>query len=197
MLSPPLTPPRMSTGSKERKILPKFCPPAEGLPGSGRREPPPPGNATPFIPPALPGRRGLPLRIAPLSAGARLGPREGRSGKVVRGPAAASLGRNPQVSATHRTDNQRPRVGPRNWNDKRVARKLPTSCGYAIVVGPQAPLSMGGPGAARGEAAGAVHTPLISPIIPQTRFHTKQSPRRSRRKCVCRGVRRSGNSPHF
>lgn len=81
VLSPPLTPPRMSAGSKERKILPKFCPPAEGLPGSGRREPPPPGNATPFIPPALPGRRGLPLSIAPLSAGARaLGWVRGKAG---------------------------------------------------------------------------------------------------------------------
>lgn len=108
----------------------------------GKRSQAPQDHRTPIFQPALweltPCAVGPPPPFCPSICWSSTGS-AGRQepGRQVGGATTSSSGRNPQVSAMRSTNNQRPRVARCNWNNKCDARKLPTSCCYAIVCLPR------------------------------------------------------------
>lgn len=106
------------------------------------------GHPAPVMSPALwalpHGGAGPPppvLQSAPQSAGAPPCPGAGRTGRCA---SASSPGPNPQVSTRRSVSHQRPRVARCHCNNQCDARKLPTSCCYAIVRRPACTAQHGG-----------------------------------------------------
>lgn len=186
MLSPPPQPPSKDVSwVQEKENHSQGLPSCRGLPGRGRRDPEARYSSYPT---GSPRAAGLPGHIAPLSAGG--GGSAGRQGPG-RLAGALRLPPPPKPTSVRCTEPTISGLAPpcsvgmtNAWH-----ANCPPRVAARLFVGPQAPRSREDPEwprrLASAEGGEAVNTLLISPIITQTRFHTKQSPRRSRRKCVC------------
>lgn len=110
--------------------------------------------------------------------------------QVGRGPATASSAETHKCPL-HRTHNQRPRASLFSWNDKCVARKLPTPCGCAIVCRAAGTAQQGGPGVAeaageRGGRRGGKHAADFPHYHPNTISHEAITTQKSTKMCLLR-----------